>query len=769
MKILLIDDDEILVAQLTKHLVSQNYLVESVATGTLGLEYVQATNYDLVLLDLRLPGQDGISLCRQLRQIGYTGAILLQTVEADSDYKVAGLDAGADDYIVKPFSLEELSARIRALLRRPQEMATPVLQWNKLQLNPSTCEVFYEDNLISLSPKEYNLLELFMRNPQRVFNSNMLLERVWRFDETPGEETVRTHIKRLRQKLKRAGAGAVIENIYGMGYRLKVPAATVTSSEGDELADSADAARQAAQSAIHQFQDILFARLAALDQAATASVLSEAVRLQGQQAAHKLAGALGMFGLSKGSEYSRQLELLLQNQVEEITSCQLVSLVKQIHQVLSEVLPETPPFDHDATVKVPDRATQISFTENQASQEMAQPFRVLVVTEALDWLQTLQHSATSSLRVVHLTGLSQLANSAPDVLLLDMATLKLEAPVLASLGQKLESLPNLPVMVLTNTDSFNERLQISRYFSCTFLPRTLAADQVLALILDTLQRRCLSTIKLLAVDDDPIVLERLEQHLPRWGIHVTALEDPRLAWETLLDLNPDVLLLDVEMPHLNGIQLCQIIRSETRWLGLPILFLTACHEADTIQQIYAAGGDDYIAKPFAEPELVTRVLNRLERNQPTRLPSLDELPSGLMTESQAILALERDLMLAQHYRQPYCLGIITWKVVAPDQSAASLAQSHQVLHRLVDTLKANLRRVDILTQFQPGMVTVGLYGLDQYLADKRFQDLLAPLSQQSWLRENTVVQFYHYLATAPEDGTTLFALRQTLNMQLRHL
>lgn len=384
MKILLIEDDEILVAQLTNYLASQNYIVESVGDGRLVKEYVQATNYDLVLLDLHLPGADGISLCQQLRQGGYGGAILLQTVEADSDYKVAGLDAGADDYIVKPFLLEELSARIRALLRRPQGITNPVLQWGKLQLNPSICQVSYGDRPVTLSPKEYNLLELFLRNPQRVFNSAVLLERVWGFDETPGEETVRTHIKRLRQKLKQAGADAVIENIYGMGYRLKAPEAQPQTAAIAPPADAALAARQFATQAISQFQDIIFARLATLDQAATAPVLSDELRLQAQQAAHKLAGALGMFGLSDGSTYSRQVETSLTLSTDQLDQQQLGTLVAQIHQVLAQVLPATPPLDfNQAGLGSTAPGSQVSTADDAPRQAI----QLLVVSTDAVWIQ----------------------------------------------------------------------------------------------------------------------------------------------------------------------------------------------------------------------------------------------------------------------------------------------------------------------------------------------------------------------------------------------
>ncbi|MBE9138761.1 response regulator [Nodosilinea sp. LEGE 07088] len=768
MKILLIEDDEILVAQLTNYLVSQNYIVESVSNGQLVSDYVQATNYDLVLLDLRLPGEDGISLCRQLRQGGYGGAILLQTVEADSDYKVAGLDAGADDYIVKPFSLEELSARIRALLRRPQGITDPILQWGKLQLDPSLCQVSYGDRPITLSPKEYNLLELFMRNPQRVFNNAMLLERIWGFDETPGEETVRTHIKRLRQKLKQAGADAVIENIYGMGYRLKAPKAQPQNAAIAPPPNAAQAARQFATKAISQFQDIIFARLAILDQAATAPILSDELRLQAQQAAHKLAGALGMFGLSDGSTYSRQVETSLHPTADQPDRQQMGTLVAQIHQVLEQVLPDTPTFDRDLAGLGP------APPEGQVSTSGDRPrpaSQLLVVSTNRVWIGEVERLASASLEIVFRESIAQaqaqLSACSPKAILLDTATLEPQIATLVPLGQWVENHPNIPVLVITRSDSFEERLQISRYLTCTFLPCTLEIEQVLAIVQDTLQRRHLSTAHLLAVDDDPIVLQRLEQQLPRWGIHVTTLEDPRRLWKTLLDLSPDVLLLDVDMPHLDGIQLCHIIRSDSRWMELPILFLTACQETNTIQRIFAVGGDDYLPKPFTEPELVTRIFNRLERRQnPRGASSLgDRLPS-LLAEHAALAALERDLVLAQQYQQPYCLGMITWGLTASVDGSAPSAHRHPVLHEVVHSIKANLRRADIVTQFHPGTITVGLYGVGEQAAHRRFQHLLQPLSQNSWGQNGAAIEFWYHLVTAPEDGTTVLTLRQTLMERL---
>jgi len=174
------------------------------------------------MLDVMLPKLDGINFCQQLRRKSYSMPILMLTARDTSTNKVMGLDAGADDYVVKPFDLQELMARIRALLRRGSSTLALLLEWESLRLNSNTCEVTYKGQLLHLTPKEYRLLELFLRNTHQAFNRSEILKHLWSFEEPPGEETVKVHIRSLRQKLKLAGAATdFIETIYGLGYRLK--------------------------------------------------------------------------------------------------------------------------------------------------------------------------------------------------------------------------------------------------------------------------------------------------------------------------------------------------------------------------------------------------------------------------------------------------------------------------------------------------------------------------------------------------------------------
>ncbi|MBE9129083.1 response regulator transcription factor [Coleofasciculus sp. LEGE 07092] len=169
-----------------------------------------------------LPKLDGISLCQRLRRSGKMTPVLMLTAKDTSSDKVMGLDAGADDYVVKPFDLPELTARIRALLRRGSSTIPPILEWERLSLNPSSCEVTYAGQPLHLTPKEYALLELFLRNSNRVLSRSIILDRLWSFDDPPGEDAVKVHIKDLRKKLRIAGAPPdLIQTVYGLGYRLK--------------------------------------------------------------------------------------------------------------------------------------------------------------------------------------------------------------------------------------------------------------------------------------------------------------------------------------------------------------------------------------------------------------------------------------------------------------------------------------------------------------------------------------------------------------------
>lgn len=222
MKILLVEDDQRIALPLAETLRDRQYLVDLAEDGEKGWELLQAFSYDLILLDIMLPKLNGVQLCQRLRQAGIQSPVLMLTARDSSEDKVLGLDAGADDYVIKPFDLAELTARIRALLRRGSVVLPTILEWGELRFNPSSYQVSYAGEIIHLTPKEYQLLELFLRKHQIVLSRSAILDSIWSFEEPPGEETVKVHLKDLRKKLKKAGAPPdFIETVYGLGYRLK--------------------------------------------------------------------------------------------------------------------------------------------------------------------------------------------------------------------------------------------------------------------------------------------------------------------------------------------------------------------------------------------------------------------------------------------------------------------------------------------------------------------------------------------------------------------
>ncbi|TBR61662.1 response regulator transcription factor [Mastigocladus laminosus UU774] len=231
MRILVVEDDVQLAEMLMEALSDRQYVVDIAQDGEEAWDFVSALEYDLVVLDITLPKLDGVSFCQRLRSPtmrrspsrNTTLPVLMLTARDTLTDKVTGLDAGADDYMVKPFEMPELMARIRALLRRNSTTTSlSDLSWGGLHLNLTTYEVTYVDQPLHLTPKEFALLELMVSSGRRVLSRSGIIERIWSLEDPPSEETVKSHIKSLRHKLKDAGApDGLIETVHGLGYRLK--------------------------------------------------------------------------------------------------------------------------------------------------------------------------------------------------------------------------------------------------------------------------------------------------------------------------------------------------------------------------------------------------------------------------------------------------------------------------------------------------------------------------------------------------------------------
>ncbi len=221
MKILLVEDDTTLANVVRDWLVAKNNEVDHLTNGAEALEWLTRQHYSVAILDWELPELSGVEVCRRFRSGGGTIPILMLTGRKGTDDIVDGLEAGADDYLSKPFELPELFARIRALLRRPTSITSSTISAGSLELDPKTGKVSKGQEEIVLSRKEFAVLQYLMTNPGRIYSAEALLDRIWPTEAETSAETVRCHITRLRAKLASVGEESLIKTVYGMGYKLE--------------------------------------------------------------------------------------------------------------------------------------------------------------------------------------------------------------------------------------------------------------------------------------------------------------------------------------------------------------------------------------------------------------------------------------------------------------------------------------------------------------------------------------------------------------------
>lgn len=222
MRILVVEDEHRIANTIKKGLEQERYAVDVAYDGAYGFDLASSEEYDVIILDLMLPGMDGITFCRQLRGENIHTPVLILTAKGQIQDKVEGLDSGADDYLTKPFSFEELLARIRSLLRRPKNANSTILVTEDLQLDPKLWLVQQDNKPIQLSGKEFSLLEYLMRNTGKVLTKEQIIDHVWDYDADILPNTVEVYIRNLRNKIDKPfkGKKPLIQTIRGFGYKI---------------------------------------------------------------------------------------------------------------------------------------------------------------------------------------------------------------------------------------------------------------------------------------------------------------------------------------------------------------------------------------------------------------------------------------------------------------------------------------------------------------------------------------------------------------------
>ncbi|MGD1932296.1 MAG: response regulator [Leptolyngbyaceae cyanobacterium] len=624
MRVLLVEDDDALVALLTQQLTAQNYVVDRVADGETGWAYSSTFDYDLVILDWMLPQLDGIQLCQRLRTEGFSVPILLLTARDKQTEKIKGLEAGADDYVVKPFDLAELMVRIRVLLRRTLTDSAPLLSWGDLCLDSVSCQVTYHGQPVALTAKEYSLLELFLRHSYQVFSATTLLDRIWSSEEFPSEATVRSHIRGLRRKLKATGAPPdLIETVHGLGYRLKIRALIPAAVQPAALPTHVERQTRYLDGLIqtwkaHKGESLArWNYLVQMTRTLPTQRLGEQQRLQAQQMAHSLAGTLGTFGLMEGYRLSRQIEQLLQQETALLpTQCsQLQTLVT----TLGHALDESPKLT-DAVEEAPASPRMLIIDLDNVPY--IQQFMALAIAQGFE--ATTVASVEAAARSCGLGASSPApppTTDLPDLVLVNLVVSKTDAvldePILQRLLQFITELTQqwceLPVLVVTPQADFGNRLNLIRRGGAVILEYPVAPAEVLEMVVQATEHRYRLS-KVMIVDDDTHHLQQVMQLLQPWNFQITPLANPQRFWLLFNQILPDMVILDIEMPHINGFELCQVLRSHPQWQHLPIIFLSIHADPAKQHQAFALGADDYVTKPIQGQDLARRVLNRLQRS-----------------------------------------------------------------------------------------------------------------------------------------------------------
>ncbi len=622
MKILLVEDDDASIALLTRNLSLQHHIIDAVKDGEMGWTYATTFEYDLIILDIMLPKLDGISLCKQLRTEGYTMPILLLTAQDLTIAKIQGFEAGADDYVVKPYEIAELIARVNALLRRGSSNPLPLLIWGDLVLNPSTCEVTYNRCALTLTTKEYDLLELLLRDSYRVFSSEEIIDRLWSSDAFPAEATVRSHLRRLRHKLQAAGAPEdFIGTLHGRGYYLKpLPAEIEVSNQtnrdrqtpDDRVMLSSERQQQQYQAFLAQTWLAIkpqclenLTELRAIVDRLRSGTCADAEQHQARQLAHKLVGTLGVLSLLSAMSIARNIEAALDREtLLPASEAQMLGI--WLEELTAEI--ERSPAVGDA----------MKISEDS-------PLLLLVDLDArLDTALT-QMAAERAWRTISFPTIAAATSYLED------PTIDRNLPIVVAIGLvadnperlDLESIrnvarhPNRSAIVLSNCDGLNERLAVARQggkFLCT---TNLSTAQIFAATTTPIEAA--GEAKVMAVDDDLVWLRALPKLLQPWGMKVSTLADPQQFWTVLHLVQPQVLILDVNMPQIDGLALCQVLRSDPYWQQLPILFISASNDPIIQQQAFRVGADDYLCKPVLGDELARRIRHRLARVQVERI------------------------------------------------------------------------------------------------------------------------------------------------------
>ncbi len=498
----------------------------------------------------------------------------------------------------------------------------------------------------------------------------------------------------------------------------------------------------------------VLARLAVLEAAAAAMEQGEypdELRQAAAREVHKLIGSLGTFGHGTGSRLAREIQPFFADGARSPEGVgDLRTLLRQLQEVL-----EQPPVTLTETGAVAGGAEPVSDLHLLISGHDADVVDQLV-GEAGRW----------GLRCTVVESLGRAGASHEPA---DGAVLFWSPEDEEEREQISRLAAQIPVVVLVPNATFAVRLAVARMGARGCFASPAPALQVIEKVQQGLLRHRAPTGTVLVVDDDPTILAVVAALLQEIGLSPVALENPARFWELLEESNPDLVILDVEMPGLSGIDLCQVMRNDHRWSTVPVLFLTAHSDSATIHRIFSSGADDYVSKPVVGPELINRIGNRLERTQLHRHMAETDVLTGVSNRRKSAQQLDHYLRLSARHQLPLSLVVLDLDRFKQVNDRWGHATGDQVLHRLGEVLTSACRGEDVVGRWGGEEFVLGMYGVYKERAAVRVQHLLDRFAAEQFTSPNGErfqISFSAGVAQAPGDADDLAALYRAADAAL---
>jgi diguanylate cyclase (GGDEF)-like protein len=497
-------------------------------------------------------------------------------------------------------------------------------------------------------------------------------------------------------------------------------------------------------------------RVSLIERAAAALIageLDEQLRSEAQRSAHMLTGSVGTFGFARASEAARELELKLANPVR----ANVPSISALIVTVRSELERETAlPKGRLPSEPAHDRLRVLLILDDPGLCER------IAAEAAARGIDCETAASTQKARELY-------RDRPPTIVLLDL-TLPGEGAMDAYelLSELTSATPSIPVLVLTGSEAFTDRVEAARRGGRAFLPKSLLPAEALDAAQLLLARERLEATRVLVVDDDPTILETMRAILEPHDLEVLTLADPLRFWEKLEEALPELLILDVDMPGVNGPELCRVVRNDPRWSHIGVIFVTAKTDAATIEEVFRAGADDYLTKPIVGSELITRVSNRLDRIRLYRARAETDNLTGLANRAKAGEGLTQLVSLADRFSQVMSLAMLDldrFKLVNDDHGHAA---GDSVLRRLAEHLRRDFRGDDVVGRWGGEEFIVGMYGMTREDGVRRLTDTLERFGEERFTGSPGAFRasFSAGIAEYPLDGRDLGAIAQAADEAL---